>query len=151
MIFNKKKNNEEITDLKTKLFSRGASLLSAGIKSSLKGAEFAINSAFKDKEKKKDLYTKFVVEQFTIFAKEMEQLKGGIMKAGQILSMFGEHLFPEEVNKILKKLQSDSKPVAFEVMEKAIQKRLGKERFKNLKFSHSFALIGASYALKSIL
>ena len=96
---NKKKNNEEITDLKTKLFSRGASLLSAGIKSSLKGAEFAINSAFKDKEKKKDLYTKIRVEQFTIFAKEMEQLKG-IMKAGQILSMFGEHLFPEEVNKI---------------------------------------------------
>ena len=131
----KKKNDKnEISKLKTKLFSRGASLLSVGVSASASAAKFAISTAFKDKDEKKEAYMEFLQNQFEKFVSEVGQLKGGVMKAGQMLSIYGEHFFPKEVNKILKRLQSDTIPVSFKEIEKVLVRGLGKEKFQKIKF-----------------
>lgn len=136
---NKKKSgkkdtsSDELKSIKSKLLSRGASLLSVGLKTTAKAAGLAINTALSPKEKKEEIYKEFLLDSVTALTNEMEKLKGGIMKAGQMLSIYGEHFFPKEINDVLKKLQSQSKPVSFEEMEKAIIRSLGKERYSKIK------------------
>ena len=55
------------------------------------------------------------------------------MKAGQMLSVYGEHFLPEEVNTILKKLQTDSTPIAWEQMHKVLVQQLGEEKLSLLE------------------
>jgi predicted unusual protein kinase regulating ubiquinone biosynthesis (AarF/ABC1/UbiB family) len=55
------------------------------------------------------------------------------MKAGQALSLLGEHLFPPEVNAVLKKLQKDSPPLAWIEIEKVIIAELGADKIEFLE------------------
>jgi predicted unusual protein kinase regulating ubiquinone biosynthesis (AarF/ABC1/UbiB family) len=63
---------------------------------------------------------------------ELGELKGSLMKAGQMLSVYGEHFFPPEVNELLRTLQSDSPPVDFPEIRKVLVKSLGAEKLKLL-------------------
>lgn len=64
---------------------------------------------------------------------ELGELKGSLMKAGQLLSMYGEHFLPPEVNQILKKLQSDSPSLEWVAIEKILQTELGSELLSELE------------------
>ena len=124
----------EIKKIKTKIFSRSASLLSVGVSASASAAKVAIKSAFKNEDKKEELYNEFLKNQFEKLVSEIGQLKGGVMKAGQLLSIYGEHFFPDEVKQTLRRLQSDTTPVSFDDIKKVIIKGLGKEKFNKIKF-----------------
>lgn len=122
-------NQPELKSIKSKLLARGASLLGVGMKSTAKAAGVAIEAAFSDKARRKELYDAFFLDRVKNLVSEMEQLKGGVMKAGQMLSVYGEHFLPDEINSVLKKLQSDSRPVSFEQMERVMVRSLGKELY----------------------
>ncbi|MCY4381285.1 MAG: AarF/ABC1/UbiB kinase family protein [Proteobacteria bacterium] len=129
---------------------RSAKLVKAGIKTGFKVVESAFSRALGRKSKQKS-YEELLEQAIKYFVHEASELKGGIMKAGQLLSMYGEHFFPEEANKILKSLQSDSKPVAFSVMTKKIRRSLGEERFSRLNIDpHPLgaASLGQVYSAK---
>lgn len=51
---------------------------------------------------------------------EFSLMKGSVMKAGQMLSLYGEHFFPKEVNDIFKRLQSNSTFLDWETIKKEI-------------------------------
>lgn len=51
------------------------------------------------------------------FVNEVGELKGSLLKAAQILSLYGEYYLPEEVNQVLKKVQSQSHYLAWEKIE----------------------------------
>lgn len=127
----KKTDTSELSSIKSRLFTRGASLVGMGLKTGVKAAELALAKAVSNRSKE-ELYLEFLIGRVNDVTKKMESLKGGFMKAGQLLSVYGEHFFPEEVNKILKRLQSDSKPVSFSQMEKVIVRALGKEKYESL-------------------
>jgi predicted unusual protein kinase regulating ubiquinone biosynthesis (AarF/ABC1/UbiB family) len=55
------------------------------------------------------------------------------MKAGQMLSVYGEHFLPPEVNQVLKSLQSESIPVDGKEMRKVLVRQLGKETLSRLQ------------------
>ena len=111
---------------------RSARLLKVGLKSSVKVAESALSVAI-GRKSKQALYDEFISETMRSFVREVSELKGGLMKAGQLLSVYGEHFFPAEVNQILKALQSDSKEVALGVMTKKMAAALGEARFSRLR------------------
>ncbi len=67
-------------------------------------------------------------------AKELGQLKGTVMKAGQMLSMFGERFLPPEANRFLKTLQSQSPPLEWPAIEKILIRELGPEKFAQIEF-----------------
>lgn len=65
---------------------------------------------------------------------ELGQLKGSFMKAGQMLSMYGEYFLPPEANQILKTLQSNSPPVAWSEIEPLYRQELG-AKFEDLEIN----------------
>jgi predicted unusual protein kinase regulating ubiquinone biosynthesis (AarF/ABC1/UbiB family) len=73
------------------------------------------------------------VKQALSLTKELGELKGSVMKAGQMLSVYGEHFLPKEVNLILKQLQFESPPLEWVEMQKIINRNLGKEKAAELE------------------
>ncbi len=73
------------------------------------------------------------VAQARALAGELGKLKGTAMKVGQGLSMYGEHLFPPEVNAVLKSLQQESPPLAWPEIEKVLKRQLPPERLDELE------------------
>ncbi len=57
-------------------------------------------------------------------AETLGELKGAVMKIGQMASI-GSDLLPPELSKALSKLQKEAPPVPFEVIEKQIESELG--------------------------
>ncbi|MEQ1723452.1 MAG: AarF/ABC1/UbiB kinase family protein, partial [Pseudobdellovibrio sp.] len=77
----------------------------------------------------------FINSQAINLTKEFGELKGSVMKAGQMLSMYGEHFLPAEANKILKTLQSDSPAIAWPVMQKHLNEYLDEELIAELEIN----------------
>lgn len=129
---------------------RSARLIKVGLKGGLKAAESAVSVAMGRKSKQAS-YEDFVTGLMRQFVRELSELKGGLMKAGQLLSVYGEHFFPAEINDILKTLQADSRVVAFSVMSKRIAAALGRDRFARLKIEPrplGAASLGQVYKVK---
>lgn len=59
------------------------------------------------------------------WSKELGQLKGSLMKVGQMISVYGEHFLPREANIILKSLQSQSPPLKWPEMQKILKTEWG--------------------------
>lgn len=77
----------------------------------------------------------FINSQAIVLAKELGELKGSIMKAGQMLSIYGEHFLPPEANKVLKTLQSDATPLAWPVMREQLISEIGDELYSELEIN----------------
>lgn len=77
--------------------------------------------------------TRTLLQQAEALTKLMGEMKGSMMKAGQLLGMVGEHFFPPEINAVLRTLNAQSDPVAWPEINKALVRRLGKERLAQLE------------------
>lgn len=101
--------NKKLPQIKSSVFSRSLSLAKLSVNAGLKYASAKItNSPLED----------FINSQAISITKEFGELKGSLMKAGQMLSMYGEHFFPPEAVKVLKTMQSDSPPIDWPVMRR---------------------------------
>lgn len=58
-------------------------------------------------------------------SRELGTLKGSAMKVGQLLSVFGEHFLPPQVNAVLKLLQADSPSLDWSCIEQHVKNELG--------------------------
>lgn len=104
--------NKKLSKIKSSLASRSLSLAKLGLSAGLKYAETKLtNTPFED----------FLNSQSVQIAKEFGELKGSLMKAGQMLSMYGEYFLPPEANQVLKKLQSDSPALEWSVIRDHLQ------------------------------
>lgn len=91
-----------------------------------------------------------LIKQVQAMAKEMGLLKGSLMKAGQMLSSYGEHFLPKEALEILKSLQQNASPLPWAEIEPLIRFEL-KEKFDLLeieKHAHASASIGQVHKAK---
>jgi len=77
-----------------------------------------------NEENRKSTWTDFLKNQSQLISREIGELKGSLMKAGQMLSVYGEHFLPPEANAFLKTLQSDSPPLAWPAIQKVLEKQL---------------------------
>lgn len=73
-----------------------------------------------------------IIQQVQLMAKEMGVLKGSLMKAGQLLSSYGETFLPKEAVEILKTLQQKSGSLSWSELEPIVKKEL-KENFDKLE------------------
>jgi predicted unusual protein kinase regulating ubiquinone biosynthesis (AarF/ABC1/UbiB family) len=73
------------------------------------------------------------MSQVEVLARELGALKGSVMKVGQVLSIYGEQFLPEEVNAVLKTLQNQSPPLAWDSVRPVIERELGREKFMALE------------------
>ncbi len=116
------KKPKEIQKIKSSVFSRSLSLAQFSLQAGAKFASHRLGKIVNNQLENRERWLKFITQQANLFSTEVGQLKGSLMKAGQMLSVYGEHLFPPEVNQFLKTLQNQSAPVSWTAMEKIIKK-----------------------------
>lgn len=119
---------KSLSKIKSSVISRTMSLAKLSINAGAQIAGQSLSSLLKDQNEKQIAWSNLLKQQAQNFTKEIGELKGSLMKAGQMLSMYGEHFFPPEVNQFLKTLHQDAIPVDWSVMEKIILKELGTEK-----------------------
>lgn len=129
----KKQPPTELKSIKTSVFSRGLSLAKLTVQAGASMAGHGISSALKNQEGKNESWKKLLKNQALVLTNELGELKGSLMKAGQMLSMYGEHFLPPEANTLLKSLQQDSPALAWDAIEPQIKKYLSEEKLAELE------------------
>lgn len=101
-----------------KLAGMTANIASQAAKSSFK----SLTGSEQDKQKARSEMLQSVGLQI---AETLGEMKGAVMKVGQIASQYKD-VFPPEVAKALEKLQKDAPPMPFEQIKRQIERELGK-------------------------
>ncbi len=135
-------NKKKILDkVPSSVFSRGLSLTKMTLRTGIQLAGHGIrNSLSNDKT---EAWQIFLKNQAASLSTELGQLKGSLMKAGQMLSMYGEHFLPPEANEFLKSLQSESPPLRWEPIHETLKNELGLQKLEELEITTT-ALASAS-------
>lgn len=127
---------KKLDKIKSSVFSRGLSLAKLGLGAGAQMAGRGIAQLWENSEFRDEKWVQLFAQQAKKFSLEIGELKGSLMKAGQMLSMYGEHFFPPEVNQFLKSLQHESPPVKWESIHKILMKELGEEKLSLLEIEH---------------
>jgi predicted unusual protein kinase regulating ubiquinone biosynthesis (AarF/ABC1/UbiB family) len=138
-----KPQDKTLNKLKSSLFSRGFSVAKLTLQTATSVAQHSVTTVFESSESKDLLWKKLLKNQASLISNELGELKGSLMKAGQMLSMYGEHFLPQEANELLKSLQSNSPPLAWTSMEPFLKKHLSPEKLALLEIDTK-ALASAS-------
>lgn len=117
-----------LSKIKSSIFERTLSVAKIGLNA---GIKYAAHKATGQMSGEK--YDQFMTAQAKYITGELGQLKGSLMKAGQMLSMYGEYFFPPEANQFLKMLQTNSPALDYEVIYACLQKYLSEEQISELE------------------
>src|SRR4051812_37026726 len=120
-------STERLKKIKSGVLSRGFALAKISVSAGARAASHAVGNIFSNDEEKSDRLKDLWVSQVDVLARELGQLKGSLMKVGQLLSTYGENFLPPEANALLKSLQSQSPPLEWKEIEKVIKKQLSPE------------------------
>lgn len=121
-----------MTSLKTRPLERNIALTKLGLGAGTKIVGHTLMNIFRGEVEKSAADREFYRKQAGILADELGRLKGSVMKAGQMLSLFGEYFLPEEANEVLASLQDDTPPVDWRVVGPVLEKSLGPSRLAEL-------------------
>lgn len=137
------KKQVKLDRIKSSVFSRSLSLAKITLQTGASIVQHGVTSTIKTKESKDESWKRLLLNQASLISSELGELKGSLMKAGQMLSMYGEHFLPTEANQILKSLQSNSIPLSWEAIEPTLRKNLSQEKLDLLEIDKE-ALASAS-------
>src|SRR6185437_1107551 len=115
---------DRLSRIKSGALSRGMALARASVSAGARVASHAVGNLFASEDEKPERFKDMLISQVESLSRELGQLKGSLMKVGQLLSMYGEHFLPAEANALLKSLQSQSPPLEWKAIEKVIRKQL---------------------------
>ncbi len=135
--------DKSIRRIKSGFFDRGLSLTKLAIQSGAKFAHGSLKGALSDPLNKELHLKAMMTGQAQLLVRELGQLKGSLMKVGQMLALYGEHFLPEEVVSSLKTLNDQSPPVQWSEIEKILRKRLHQDILDELEIDTQ-ALAAAS-------
>ena len=136
-------SGKKLKKIKTGIFSRGLTLAKLTAQAGAGLATQKVTSFVKSKTSQDISWQSFIMSQAKNFSNEVGELKGSLMKAGQMLSVYGEYFFPPEVNSILKSLQNESPPLHWEQMHAILKKEWTPELLDQLEIETE-ALASAS-------
>ena len=120
-------SSKKLSQIKSSVFSRSLSLAKLGLKAGLKYTASKITNSPLDE---------LLNSQALLLTQEFGELKGSLMKAGQMLSMYGEHFFPAEAVRTLKTLQSDSPAMEWPLMRKQLEIYLDPQKLDEIGRAH---------------
>lgn len=133
----KKPGEKRLKGIKTGVFSRGLALAKVSVSAGARVASHAVGNLFVGDDEKAERYKAMVTSQMRALTQEFGKLKGSLMKVGQLLSMHGEHFLPPEANALLKSLQSQSPPLEWKEIEKALKRQLSAELLDTVEIETS--------------
>ncbi len=137
----KSPRSRALSSIKEGALSRSFSLARMTAAVGARAASHALGSIFGGTEEERATRLKgMAMEQAKILVRELGELKGSVMKVGQMVALYGENLLPPEATQILKALQSQAPPLSWVSIEKVLLRELGSEKLAELDIVHdSFA------------
>ncbi len=126
-------NDNSIKRLKTSPFARNLAMARIGV---VAGSQIAAHEAlnlFRGKQARAVSDRSFYTRQAGYLRDELGQLKGSIMKVGQMLSLYGQYFMPPEAVSVLASLQDNTPAVSWSVVRPQIEESLGPRRTAELE------------------
>ena len=122
--------------LKTRPWERNVALTRMGVTAGAKIAAYEFANLFRGHDSRSASDRAFYAEQARHLAAELGQLKGSVMKVGQMLSLYGQYFLPPEAVDVLASLHDDTPPVEWRSIEPVIKRGLGRA-LNELEVSHT--------------
>jgi len=132
-----------LNSLKTGALSRGLSLARMSLSAGVRAAGHTVGNLFADEDGRAERLKTLLTTQAGALAKELGQLKGSVMKVGQMLSMVGEGVLPPEALALLRTLQNQAPPLAWPQIERVLRTELGQDKLAMLDIAQT-AMASAS-------
>lgn len=132
-----------LASLRTGTFERNFALTKLGFGAGSQIVAHSIANLFRGNVSRSESDRAFYKRQAEILRDELGQLKGSVMKAGQMLSLYGQYFLPEEAVTVLSQLQDDTPAVQWRVVAPVLERALGRKRLSELDVDES-ALAAAS-------
>lgn len=117
--------NKPIDKLKTSAFSRRLSIAKTSLNIGKNFAKHSMGSLFLNNEQKSAQKQALLRSQADYLVRELGQLKGSVVKIGQMLALYGETMLPAEIVKALHTLDSQTTELSFPVIYDAIFGQIG--------------------------
>ncbi|HEY1058582.1 MAG TPA: AarF/ABC1/UbiB kinase family protein [Limnobacter sp.] len=118
-------SDSELDRIKTGAFERNVALTKMGVGAGAKIASHTVRNLFRRGESKDQANRDFYRQQARELADELGRLKGSVMKAGQMLSLYGQYFLPEEAVEVLASLQDNTPAVSWSFVEPQLIQALG--------------------------
>jgi predicted unusual protein kinase regulating ubiquinone biosynthesis (AarF/ABC1/UbiB family) len=118
--------------LKTRPLERNIALTRLGFGAGSKIVAHSIANIFRGGVHKDEANRDFYRRQAQVLADELGKLKGSVMKAGQMLSLYGQYFLPEEAVTVLSTLQDDTPAVDWKIVQPVLERALGRARLREL-------------------
>ncbi|WP_034732762.1 AarF/ABC1/UbiB kinase family protein [Bacteriovorax sp. Seq25_V] len=106
---------KKLSKIKNSFVSRNSGLLKLALKSGM--------GILKNSQNPTEILKTIIGKDPAKFTEELSLYKGSIMKAGQLLSLYGEYYLPKELNVFLEALRSQSHYIDFDIIKSTIPAR----------------------------
>ena len=128
----KKGSDNSVSRIKTGSFERRLSLTRAGLFAGTRMASHMATNWLGGKERREQRHKAMLSTQARFLVDELGQLKGSVVKIGQVMALYGEHFLPDEVTEALHTLEDQTTSLAWPAIERVLQSELGNERLAQL-------------------
>ncbi len=85
----------------------------------------SVSGMFLGKEARTARNQAFMEDQATYLAAELGKLKGSVVKIGQMLAIYGEHILPPEITRALQTLNDNTATLSWPTIEQTLRRLLG--------------------------
>lgn len=126
--------------LKTGAFSRRWELSKAGLRYGSRALRQSVMQRFSSDEHGASQRRR---DNIDFFVAELGQLKGSVVKIGQMIATYGDYLLPAEVVDALHRLEDSTQPMSWRAIQQVLQRELGAEKLAELEIEPQ-ALAAAS-------
>ena len=111
---------------------RSLRLTRAGVLGGARVAAHAVGNLVRSESGREERRQAMWRAQAGLWAKELGELKGSLMKAGQMVAMYGDQFLPPEALQILRGLQNDAPPLHYASIEAVLVADLGADKVTKL-------------------
>jgi predicted unusual protein kinase regulating ubiquinone biosynthesis (AarF/ABC1/UbiB family) len=132
----RKVSKPHLAHLKTGALERNIALTKLGLGAGTKIVAHSVANLFRGEVSRTQSDRDFYKRQAEILRDELGQLKGSVMKAGQMLSLYGQYFLPEEAVTVLSQLQDDTPAVQWRVVGPVLERAIGRARMAELDIDH---------------
>lgn len=119
--------------IKTGSFERRLSLTRAGLLAGTRLASSMAANLFSDRETREQRRREALSREARYLAEQLGELKGSVVKIGQVMALYGEHFLPVEVTEALHTLEDRTVALDWPVIREALVAELGEGRLAQLE------------------
>ncbi|MCM0611080.1 AarF/ABC1/UbiB kinase family protein [Marinobacter sediminum] len=128
-----RRSGNSVSRIKTGSFERRLSLTRAGLYAGTRMASHMATNWLSSKDKRDQKHRAMLSKQARFLVDELGQLKGSVVKIGQVMALYGEHFLPDEVTEALHTLEDQTTSLEWSAIERVLKEDLGSERLAELQ------------------